>query len=144
MKRLVTAVLVIASVVASSWRATTIAQQQQSGPSGAINGPLRLSVDTPVPGQTLTVPFAIGGWTIDQFAVSGTGIDAVHIYAFPVSGAPIFIGLATMGISRPDVGAVFGAQFTPSGFNAMGGVPLAPGIYTLTFYGHRVSNNTFS
>ena len=70
----------------------------------AVNGPLRLTTDMPVAGQTVTVPFAVGGWALDQLASSGTGIDAVHVYAFPIIGPPIFLGPATMGIARPDVG----------------------------------------
>jgi Collagen triple helix repeat (20 copies) len=108
-----------------------------------INGPLRLQVDIPAASTTVTLPFGVGGWAIDQLASSGTGIDAVHVWAIPTSGAPTFLGAATMGVSRPDVAAAFGAQFEASGFNLSANAVLAPGGYTLAVFGHRSSTGTF-
>ena len=114
-----------------------------SAQTAAVSGPLRLQTDVPAPGATVIVPFAIGGWTLDQIAASGTGIDAVHVWAIPESGAPIFLGIATQGVSRPDVAAVFGAQFLMSGFNLTATASLTPGAYTLAVFGHRASTGTF-
>ncbi len=109
----------------------------------AVNGPLRLQVDAPVSGATLAPPFGVGGWAFDQLASSGSGIDTVHVWAMPASGAPVFLGAATMGGARPDVAAVFGAQFLASGFNLSANVVLAPGAYMLTVFGHRSSTGAF-
>ena len=66
-----------------------------------VSGPLRIQVDTPTAGATVVLPFAVGGWAIDQLAPSGSGIDAVDAWAVPTSGAPTFLGSAKMGGSRP-------------------------------------------
>src|SRR5262249_52306379 len=92
-------------------------------------------IDTPTQGAVLRQPFLFSGWAFDGAAQVGTGIDTVHVWAFPTSGAPgMFVGVATYGASRPDVGAVFGSQFTPSGFglNISG---LSPGSYRLMGFG---------
>ena len=36
----------------------------------------------------------------------GTGVDAVHVGRPPASGSPLFVGVASYGGSRPDVGAL--------------------------------------
>jgi hypothetical protein len=108
-----------------------------------VSGPLRLQVDAPASGATLTVPFTVAGWAIDSSAASGTGIDAVHVWAAPASGAPIFLGAATLGVARPDVASTFGAQFQPSGFYLTVATPLAPGVYVLTAYARRAATGAF-
>jgi hypothetical protein len=96
-------------------------------------------VDSPS-GGTVQQPFRLSGWAIDQAAASGTGVDAVHAYAFPAdaSGAltgapPIFLGAAAYGGSRPDVGAAFGGQFTSSAY-VRDITGLSAGYYQLVAY----------
>lgn len=108
-----------------------------------VSGPLRIQVDTPTAGATVVLPFAVGGWAIDQLAPSGSGIDAVDAWAVPTSGAPTFLGSAKMGGSRPDVAAIFGAQFRPSGFDLGANALLTPGAYMLTVFGRRASTGAF-
>ena len=80
-----------------------------SSPAIALGSPLSNSTS----GSTVTV----NGWAVDTGAPSGTGVDMIHVYAFPTSGgSPVPMGAATYGLSRPDVGAIFGAQFNNSGF----------------------------
>ena len=79
-----------------------------------------MALDVPAPGSTIGPAFHVGGWAIDRAASSGTGVDTIHVWAFPNPGsgqAPIFLGVAAYGGSRPDVGGIFGSQFTNSGFN---------------------------
>ena len=86
--------------------------------------------------------FQVAGWAIDKGATSGTGIDALHVYAWPTNGgAPTFLGAATYGIARPDVGAYFGAAFTNSGFSLVAsGLP--PGTYDIVANAHSaISGN---
>lgn len=80
---------------------------------------------------------------IDAGAGAGTGIDTIHIYAYPSVGDPIWIGAPTLGYGRPDVAAAFGSQFHPSGF-ALTTSALAPGTYTLVVYPHSWVTNSFS
>jgi acyl-CoA thioesterase-1 len=103
-----------------------------------------LAVDAPLPGSTVLEPFAAGGWALDPRATSGTGVDGVHAYAFPLAGGPpVFLGVAGYGAARPDVGALFGAQFTNSGWS-VGVLGLAPGPYQLVFYAHSTVTGGFS
>jgi len=108
--------------------------------------PTDLTVDSPANGSVLTAPITVGGWALNRGApsASGTGVDAVHVYAFPSGGgAGIFVGAATYGLSRPDVGALFGSQFTNSGFSLTGGASLAAGGYMLAIYGRNAMTTTF-
>jgi glucose/arabinose dehydrogenase len=103
-----------------------------------------MAIDTPSPQATVSVPFDVGGWAIDRSAASGTGIDVVHIYAYPVSpaaGPPIFLGVPAFG-SRPDVAAAFGAQFSGAGFN-LTVTSLATGIWDLVVYARSTVSGAF-
>jgi hypothetical protein len=103
----------------------------------------RMSLDVPAPGPTAGGAFTIAGWAFDAAAASGTGVDAIHVWAYPASGAPVFLGVAAYGGARPDVAAVFGSRFQNSGFglNVTG---IAPGAYTLVVYAHSTVSGTFS
>ncbi len=103
----------------------------------------QLVVDTPSADARVSARFTIAGWAIDSAAPGGTGINAVHVWAYPVAGgAPVFAGAATIGDVRPDVGAYFGLQFERSGFHLEVST-LAPGAYTLVVYGRSLLTNTF-
>jgi hypothetical protein len=104
-----------------------------------------LFIDTPAPSATVTSAFEVGGWAVDPSAASGTGVDQIHIYIFPNGGAdpPVYIGMASLGWARPDVGAVLGSQFTNSGFHfTVTGA--TPGNFVLGVYAHSTVTNTFS
>jgi glucose/arabinose dehydrogenase len=107
------------------------------------SGPPLMSLDAPTAG-TVRQPFTASGWAIDPGAASTSGIDAVHVWAFPADGSPaIFAGEATYGLSRPDVGAAYGTRFTNSGFNlAVRG--LRAGAYQLVAFGHSTISGTFN
>jgi subtilisin family serine protease len=103
-----------------------------------------MSLDVPSNSATVGSSFFIGGWAIDYAARSGTGVDAVHIWAFPVAGgSALFLGAAAYGGSRPDVGAVFGSRFENSGyaFTASG---LSPGAYDIAVYARSTLDRTFN
>jgi hypothetical protein len=102
-----------------------------------------MALDTPPDGAT-GPSWLVGGWAIDRAAASGTGVDAIHVWAFPTAGGnPIFVGVAAYGSSRPDVGAIYGAPFTDSGFwLTVSG--LAPGPYVLVAYAHSTVTGTFN
>jgi hypothetical protein len=102
----------------------------------------RFAVETPASGATVMQPFPISGWAVDPDAGTGTGVDAVHVYAYPQSGAPVFVGAAALGTARPDIGAIFGARFANSGYTltAQG---LAPGAYRLVVYVHSSASSRF-
>ena len=105
-----------------------------------------LTIDRPVSGSVLPSDLLLSGWSIDRAAPAGTGVDAVHVYASPNPGsgaAAVFLGVASYGGSRPDVGAAYGTRYTNSGFS-LTVVGLAPGIYELAFYGRSTVTGTFN
>jgi hypothetical protein len=101
--------------------------------------PPAMALGVPAPNATVQQPFLVAGWAIDQAAAQGPGVDAVHVYAYPsdasgaITGAPRFLGVAAMGGSRPDVGAIYGEQFTNSGFGLWASA-LPSGFYRLVVY----------
>src|SRR4051794_27547480 len=75
-----------------------------------------MSLDGPANNSTVVQPFITGGWAVDLASTTGAGVDAIHVWAFPVSntgviGAGVFVDAALLHGNRPDVGAVFGHQF---------------------------------
>jgi hypothetical protein len=104
-----------------------------------------LAIDRPANFSTLNQPFHLAGWSIDTSAPSGTGINTIHVWAYPITGGPpVFVGVPALGGSRPDVAAAFGSsRFTPSGYN-MAASGLAPGTYDLVVYSHSTVTNSFS
>jgi hypothetical protein len=116
----------------------------QPAPPATVSTPL-MSIDVPGNGTTVSSRgFQVAGWAIDRGSSSGPGIDAIHVYAWPVSGAaPIFIGAANYGIARPDVAGAFGgSQFTASGFSILAtGIP--PGTYDLAVYARSTLSGKF-
>ena len=101
-----------------------------------------MAVEPPARNATVRQPFVIAGWALDPLSPSGAGIDAIHVWAYPLpalgaapSGPPVFVGVTTLTFDRPDVAAFFGsAQFTRSGF-ALTASGLAPGFYSLAVFG---------
>lgn len=104
----------------------------------------RMFVDLPAQNQSVSQSLVIAGWALDVGAVTGTGVDAVHVWAYPVAGgAPVFAGVATLGHSRPDIAAAFGAaRFAGGGFRLEATLPR--GEYNLVVFAHSVNTNTFN
>jgi hypothetical protein len=109
-----------------------------------------MALDTPATGSTVRQPFLVAGWAIDQAAESGTGVDAVHVYAYPANASgvptgkkPVFLGAASRGGSRGDVAAVYGEQFTNSGY-ALSATGLGGGSYRLVVYARSAMTGMWS
>jgi hypothetical protein len=114
-------------------------------PSPGMSSP-RISIDLPAPGTAARQPFVVAGWAIDAGSASGTGIDAVHIYAYPNPGsgaAPVFLGAASMGGIREDVGGIFGSKCAPSGYGLVVN-NLPPGGYQIVVYARSTVTGVFS
>ncbi len=106
-------------------------------------GDPRIFIDTPQEAAVVPPSFAIEGWALDRDAPAGTGIDAVHVYAFPSSGSTAtFLGIGAQGVVRPDVGAAFGAQFTNAGYSLAATLPA--GAYTVVVYARSTVTGRFS
>ena len=101
-----------------------------------------LQIDVPAPSATVEAPFVIGGWAIDPAAPSGTGIAAIHSWAFKTDGtAAVFLGAASFG-SRPDVAATFGPQFQNAGFGLVAN-GLSPGEWHIGVYAMSIATGLF-
>jgi hypothetical protein len=104
----------------------------------------KMWLDMPSVNQTTSQNLTVAGWAIDLGSPTGTGVDTIHIWAYPTSGAPpVFVGVANYGGSRGDVGAFAGAsRFTPSGFSLT--ASLAAGDYTLVTFAHSTVSGVFN
>jgi hypothetical protein len=111
------------------------------GPSSPL-----MAVDLPSANAVATQPFAVAGWAIDAGASANSGIDTVHVWAYPNPGsnAPArFIGAAAYGGARGDIAAAFGARFLNSGFGlTVSGLP--PGVYQFVAFAHSRLTGTFN
>jgi hypothetical protein len=101
----------------------------------------QMALEAPASGAVVTSPVAVRGWAINESAWTLAGVDAVHVYAYPATGLPIFLGAATYGEARPDIGAIFGLQFSGSGFTLT--APLAPGTYNIVAYARSTPTGVF-
>jgi hypothetical protein len=92
-------------------------------------------IDTPPARAEVGQPFVLAGWAADLAATDGTGIDTLHVWAYPLTGgAPRFLGVASDGGARSDVAAAYGDQFRDTGYGLMV-QGLDPGTYDLAVFG---------
>ena len=84
--------------------------------------------------------FIVAGWAADLDASIDSGVDTVHVWAYPVSGRsrdakPIFLGAAAFGGARPDVAALYGDRFGKSGYG-LEVKGLAAGSYDIAVFAY--------
>lgn len=108
-------------------------------------------IDVPVAAQgrpaVVDRSFFLSGWAIDLDSPADAGMDAVHVWAYPVDATgtyqwPQFLGPAIFGGSRPDVGATYGLRFETSGYGMIVQA-LAPGTYDIAVFAHSTLRNDF-
>ena len=121
----------------------------------SVNANALMSIDIPAAESTITASsFGVSGWAIDRRpGATGTGVDTIHVYAYRNPGTPqqsagIFLGVATMGLSRPDVNAAYGdgttSRYTPSGYVLqISKAQLGPGIYNIVPVAHSTATQSF-
>jgi hypothetical protein len=86
----------------------------------------------------------VAGWAADLDSTVDTGVDTVHVWAYPVEGGdPIFAGAADYGGLRPDVAAVYGDRFARSGYGLVV-KGLAPGTYDLAVFAYSTVRGGFA
>ena len=82
--------------------------------------------------------------------VSSPDHGLLHVYAYPNPGsgqAPIFLGVASVGVNRPDVGAVYGSRYNDSGYTLTvdrAATGLAPGVYNIVVHSHSTVTGAFN
>jgi hypothetical protein len=108
-----------------------------------VGPPMRMAVDAPAVNRAVQQPFWVSGWAVDLAAADGTGVDTVHVWAYPVGGgSPVWLGVAAVGDSRPDVADLYGSQFEPSAFS-LSVNRLVPGTWDIVTYVHRAKTDNF-
>jgi hypothetical protein len=110
----------------------------------ATNVPVnRMTIEASAPSSTLTGPFTVSGWAFAENA-NDTGIDAIHVWAIPIAGGPArWLNVATLGIDRPDVAAVFGPKYTHAGFS-VDAPALPPGTYDIWVFARSSISGIFN
>ncbi len=109
--------------------------------SGRV-GP-QVVIDSPRRQQDVAQPFALAGWAIDADDDVAAGVDAVHVWAYPLAGGePVFLGAAALGGIRPDVAALYGERFARSGYS-LTVQGLTPGNYDLAVFAWSVPAGGF-
>jgi hypothetical protein len=104
------------------------------GPKQSNRIGTQVTIHTPTPNAQVDGSFLVGGWAIDLDDQVGTGIDTLHVWAYPVDGGdPIFLGATSYGGTRPDVAAVYGDRFGKSGYGLVVD-SLPPGSYDLAVF----------
>jgi hypothetical protein len=112
-------------------------------PKGSNRVGPQVMIDTPSAELVADGPFVVAGWAIDLDADIGTGVDTLHVWAYPLGGAdPIFVGATEYGGDRPDVGAIFGDRFRQSGYGLVVD-GLQAGRYDLAVFAWSTAANRF-
>jgi hypothetical protein len=133
-------------VTAANQFARMIAQRVQTSTPGGGQPPpppppppppvdTKLYLDSPGPGSLVQQNFAVAGWAVElaSAAGAGTGVPTVHVWAYPLAGAPVFLGATNMGVGRPDIAAYFGrSDFGNAGFGLSATLPA--GTYDIVAY----------
>jgi hypothetical protein len=100
-------------------------------------------IDAPPPNATVERAFVIGGWAADLDEPAGTGVETVHVWAYPTAGEdPIFLGASAYGGERPDVASLYGPQFKNSAWGLRVD-SLAPGTYDLAVFAWSTAQAAF-
>ena len=94
-------------------------------------------------GPSVPRNFVVSGWAADVSATIGPGVDSVHAWAYPASGAPpVWVGAATYCPERADVAALYGE---PSGRPDIGCSRRWPGQHTRSVvFAHSTVTGAFT
>jgi hypothetical protein len=88
----------------------------------------------------------VAGWAADLDSSVDTGIDTIHVWAYPVTanghGDPVWVNVAAYGGRRPDVAGVYGDQFLYSGYGVQVNT-LPPGTYDIALFPHSSVTHDF-
>jgi hypothetical protein len=120
-------------------------------PKGSNRVGPQVTIDLPAADARVPGRFVVAGWAIDLDDTVGTGVDALHVWAYPRSACgnsgacsvpPIFLGATAYGGSRPDVGAIYGDRFSASGYGLVVD-GLEPGTYDIAVFAWSTARGGF-
>jgi hypothetical protein len=130
--QLVACLLCLALLTAPLLTPSSVSAQAQPAPASE----LLLVVDTPADGAAVPATLTLVGWALDTARDGGPGVDRVEAYLGGPRGVGSFLGTATYGLPRADVGLVHrNAALAASGWTLETALP--PGAQTLYVYAHR-------
>ncbi len=113
---------------------------------GRIAGPTGALVGIDPTAATVTQPVTVTGYAIDLSSATGTGVDAIQVWAYPNPGSnkpAVFVAAATRGLTRPEIGTRYGSRFAPSGYSfPLRG--LAPAPYLLVVFARSTMSGTYT
>ncbi len=120
-------------------------------PMAVVEEPVRMHVDQV---DQFGSVFVMHGWALDPQAETGSGIGAVHVWARrkmssevispaapEITSELVFLGVADLGVSRPDVAAAHGGRFAHAGFRLES--VLGAGEWEVTAYIWNVRTQRF-
>ena len=111
-------------------------------PQGMLTRP-QVVIDTPTELEELPGTFTVAGWAVDPRADPGNGVDAIHVWAYPVGGGmPVFLGATTLTGNRPDVASIYGVRGLKSGYGITA-ASLPSGTYDLAVFAWSSQVNGF-
>jgi hypothetical protein len=100
-------------------------------------------IDAPAAGAAVSQPFTLSGWAADMTVPAGSGVDVIHVWAYPAAGGdPVFVGATPGDRARADVAAFFNEPTLAPGFELTVST-LPPGRYTIVAYAHCTATNAF-
>lgn len=105
---------------------------------------VQTAIDSPIAGD-IDSTFVVTGSALDRRATSGSGIDAIQVWAYPNPGSemePVFLGEATLGVARADLGSSDGGRAAAAGYELVV-QGLVSGVYTLAVYPHSAVTGQF-
>jgi hypothetical protein len=113
----------------------------------SVVGSAVTQIDAPTWGQTFQnhgIGMSINGYAIDLSSATGTGVDAVHVYAVDANtGTPTFLGAATIGLNN-GVAAGYGSRFASGGFSLTNNTDIGTGLKYIVVYSHSVGAAQFN
>jgi uncharacterized protein (DUF2141 family) len=130
-------------IVVFAYSTVTNSFSQARAASVTVAFDSRIVIDQPVAGA-ITLPAVVAGWAVDLKSEGETGIDAVHVWAYPAEGGPaVFAGAASYGHARPDVAAAFNHPAAANSGYALTLRALNPGQYRLVVFAKRTGAASF-
>jgi len=107
----------------------------------ASNQKILIGMNYPKNDYTVSETIKLWGWAVENSATVDTGITKIHVYDGPYRGSSEnFLGVATYGLSRPDVATYFGKEnYTNSGYSLdIDTTKLTNGQHILYVYAYNV------
>ena len=104
-----------------------------------------MAIDSPASGAHVIGGVTLSGWAINRKYGPNAGVDQVIVYLDGEARTGTYLGQASYGDLRTDVGAAFGdARFNTSGWHlTWNSASVSPGAHTLYVYARSIQKNNW-